>query len=212
MQFNNHEKLEGRHAFLGASNFRWINWDEETLEKRYYGQYSTTLGTAIHALAQSLIRSRMRLRKTDKNVVQLYLYQQGIPRGAYNPEDILSNLAPFVNDAIGYHMYSEVILYYSMQSFGTADAISFNEKEKILRIHDLKTGLTKTHMEQLLVYAALFCLEYRKKPQDFKTELRIYQNDEVLIYEPDAAEIEKFMYFIKEKNQSVLKYLERDYR
>ena len=37
-------------------------------------------------------------------------------------------------------------------------------------------------MEQLLIYAAYFCLEYGFKPRDIDIELRIYQNDEVLIH------------------------------
>ena len=45
------------------------------------------------------------------------------------------------------------------------------------------------HMEQLEIYAALFCLEYRIKPGDIKMELRIYQNDEILVHEPTAEDI-----------------------
>ena len=44
----------------------------------------------------------------------------------------------YVNDAIGYKMSTEVVLYYSDRFFGTADAISF--RNGVLRIHDLKTG------------------------------------------------------------------------
>lgn len=212
MIFNDHSRLEGLHAFLGASNFRWITWDDETLEKRFYSQYAQLMGTAIHELAQDLISSRIKLTKQDKRLIDLTLYKANIPKGAYSSEDILSNLLPFVNDAIGYHMSPEVILYWSMNAFGTTDAISFNEKDKILRIHDLKTGVTKTHMEQLLVYAALFCLEYRKKPTEFVTELRIYQNFEVLIYNPQPEEIERFMHMIKVRNETVQRYLERDFR
>jgi hypothetical protein len=95
----------------------------------------------------------------------------------------------YVNDCIGFRMTPEVVLAYSENSFGTTDAISFNEKEKLLRIFDLKTGSTPAHMEQLLVYTALFCLEYRKKPKDISTELRIYQSNEILSYEPSVEDI-----------------------
>jgi hypothetical protein len=44
-------------------------------------------------------------------------------------------------------------------------------------------------MEQLIIYAALFCLEYGIKPSSLYTELRIYQGGEPLIYEPAAEEI-----------------------
>ena len=93
----------------------------------------------------------------------------------------------YVNDAIGYRMTPEQPLYYSENCFGTADAIAF--RDGFLRIHDLKTGVTPTHIEQLIVYAALFCLEYRTKPSDIEVELRIYQNDEVLIHNPEVDEI-----------------------
>ena len=89
----------------------------------------------------------------------------------------------YVNDAIGYRMTSEQILYYSDNCFGTADTISFHRNK--LRVHDLKTGVTQTSEHQLEVYAALFCLEYHVRPFDIETELRIYQNDEVRIYEAD---------------------------
>ena len=81
----------------------------------------------------------------------------------------------------------EQMLYYSDNCFGTADAISF--KQNVLRIHDLKTGEIPAHMEQLLIYAALFCLEYRVKPGDIQIELRIYQHNEILLHEPTADEI-----------------------
>ena len=44
-------------------------------------------------------------------------------------------------------------------------------------------------MEQLLIYAALFCLEYLVKPGDIQIELRIYQHNEILLHEPTADEI-----------------------
>ena len=94
----------------------------------------------------------------------------------------------YVNDAIGYKMSTEVVLYYSPRFFGTADSISF--RHNFLRIHDLKTGKTPVHMEQLLVYAALFCLEYKVKPCELDgIELRIYQNDDILVIEPTAEDI-----------------------
>ena len=83
------------------------------------------------------------------------------------------------------------VLYYSENCFGTADAISF--RNDFLRIHDLKTGTVPAHMEQLRIYAALFCLEYRRKPVDIPMELRIYQNDEVLYDKPDPNDISAIM-------------------
>ena len=75
--------------------------------------------------------------------------------------------------------------------FGTADSISF--KDNLLRIHDLKTGVTPAHMEQLEIYAALFCLEYKIKPADIDIELRIYQSDDILVFNPTVEDIVPIM-------------------
>ena len=212
MQWNDHHQLEGKHAFLGASNYHWINWNDETFENRYYGQFSTQIGTAIHALAHDCILSRTKLTKHDTHLVDITLYHAYIPKDAYDPNLILNNLIPFINDAIGFHMSSEILLYYNAYCFGTSDAISFDEKNKMLRIHDLKTGTTPTHMEQLLIYAALFCLEYHKNPHQFKTELRIYQNFDVLITNPEPEEIEQYMDLIQNRSKLITLYLEREGR
>lgn len=201
--WNDHHELEGRHAFLGASQFHWINWDFTTLEQRYFGQYSQLIGTTIHELAHQCICSRTKLNKNDKHVIELYLNKAFVPKAAYDSENILINLLPFINDAIGYHMSSEILLYYSNNCFGTCDAISIDEKEKIIRIHDLKTGTTPAHMEQLLIYAALYCLEYKKNPQQYKFILRIYQNFEIIEGSPDYTEIEKFMKIIVEYDKHI---------
>jgi len=212
MIFNDHSKLEGQHAFLGASTYHWLRWDEETLEKRYYGQYSQIIGTALHELAEELINNRIKLAKSDKKIIDIALCKLKIPKGSYNSEEILFNLMPFVNDAIGFRMYAEIILYYSFNCFGTTDAIVFDEFNKILRIHDYKSGMTPAKMDQLMIYAALFCLEYKKNPFDFTTELRMYQNGEVMIYLPEPTEIEGVMTLITTKNKSIQKFMEREYR
>ena len=90
----------------------------------------------------------------------------------------------YVNDAIGFKMKPEQPLYYSSNCFGTADTISF--KNDLLRIHDLKTGVTQASLHQLEIYTALFCLEYNIKPADIDIELRIYQYDDILIGNPTA--------------------------
>lgn len=97
----------------------------------------------------------------------------------------------FVNDAIGYRMNSEQPLFYSENCFGTADAICF--RHNLLRIHDLKTGENPASMDQLMVYAALFCLEYSVKPESISIELRIYQANEVSVYKPTPEEIAEIM-------------------
>ena len=126
MIYNKHKELEGKHAFLGASQWRWLTWDDKTLVERYYNQFAQVLGTATHELAHDCIVNGTKLNKTDKHLVDIYMYKNFIPKIAYDPDYILSNLVPFVNDAIGFHMSSEVILYYSPNSFGTTDAIVYN--------------------------------------------------------------------------------------
>lgn len=198
MIWNNHKELEGKHAFLGASQWRWINWDDQTLQDRFVTQFSQIIGTSIHELAHDCICSGIKLNKSDRHLIDMCMYKNFIPKYAYDSEYLLNNLIAYVNDAIGFHMSSEVILYYSINAFGTTDAISYNEKEKILRIHDLKTGTGTTFFEQLIIYAAYFCLEYNVQPTTLnKIYLRIYQSGEFVEIEPDPMEIEKIMKLTK---------------
>jgi len=201
MKWIDHKELEGKHAFLGASQWRWLTWDDATLQDRYYNQYSQLIGTAAHDLAHDCICSGTKLNKSDKHLIDMYMYKNFIPKYAYDSEFILTNLIGFVNDAIGFHMSSEVILYYSINAFGTTDSISYNEKEKILRIHDLKTGAGTTYIQQLFIYAAYFCLEYSVQPTSLnKIYLRMYQNGEFVEVEPDPMEIEKIMKLTKQRD------------
>lgn len=164
MNWNRHSNLEGSHAFLGASKYHWINYDADKLTDVYSKHLATLKGTELHDFAAQCIRLDQRLPRSHKT------------------------LNMYVNDAIGYGMRPEQILYYSDNCFGTADSIVL-EKKGLLRIHDLKTGLIPAHMEQLQVYAALFCLEYKFKPSEIGMELRIYQNDEVIVMNPTAEDI-----------------------
>ena len=164
MNFNKHSALEGQHAFLGASKYHWINYDEDKLADTYTKLLAAQKGTMLHAFAAQCIMLKQKLPKSKKT------------------------LNMYVNDAIGFRMVPEQILYFSVNCFGTADAISFSN-DGLLRIHDLKTGTTPAHMEQLEIYAALFCLEYDIRPGDIETELRLYQNDEILYHKPSAVDI-----------------------
>ena len=114
-----------------------------------------------------------------------------------DPNYILNNLVPYVSDAIDFGMETEVGLKYSEVCFGTTDAIQYYEKEKLLRIHDLKTGITPAHMEQLQIYEALFFLEYGEQlgitPKDIDCELRIYQDGEIVPFNPDPKDTEDIM-------------------
>ncbi len=207
--WNNHEKLEGKHAFLSASGYHWLNWDDDTLIKRFYSQYATEIGTCIHELASDCIKSRMKLHSRDKHLVEYALYKHYIPYDAFDADDILENLIPFVNDSIGFRMSSEVILYYNDYCFGTTDAISVDEKNNILRISDYKNGKSPVSFNQPLIYAALFFLEYKRDPYDFTTELRIYQNHETLKLIPEPGEIKTIMDLIVNKSNQIKLIRER---
>lgn len=161
MKFNDHSDLNGEHSFLSPSSYHWINYSREKLEAVYLNQRSKERGTILHAFASIAVEEKIKLANHKKA------------------------LNMFVNDCIGFKMESEQVLYYSNNSFGTADAISF--RDNMLRIFDLKTGVTKASFKQLDVYVALFCLEYGIDPKEIDIETRIYQGNgfEVSIPEPD---------------------------
>lgn len=163
MLFNTHSNLAGTHAFLSASKYHWIHYDEEKLDATFLAAMAARRGTELHAFAHEAIRLGIKLPQT-KRTLNLY-----------------------VNDAIGYRMKSEQILYYSANCYGQADTIGFTRN--VLRIHDLKTGANEASIHQLEVYAALFCLEYKYSPFDIEMDLRIYQSDEVRMYDTDPVAV-----------------------
>ena len=167
MNWNRHNELKGLHAFLGASKYHWVNYTDDKLIEAYTRYTAAQRGTILHDFAAQCISLGQKLPRSQKT------------------------LNMYVNDAIGFKMKPEQVLFYSDNCFGTADAIAF--RNGLLRIHDLKTGITPTHMEQLMVYAALFCLEYRMKPAEIGMELRIYQNDEIFVHNPEVDEIVPIM-------------------
>ncbi len=178
MKFTPHSELQGRHASLSASKHHWLGYDDAKLKQTFHSNIQAQRGTDLHALAAEDIRLGM---KRPKN------------RMTFNE---------YVNDAIGFRMSPEIVLFVSYNAFGTTDCIGFREevvdKETgemmwVLRIHDLKTGSTRTSFRQLMVYAAYFCIEYKKDPHEMMIVLRIYQNDEVKQEQPHPAEIQEIM-------------------
>lgn len=163
MRFNNHFNLEGLHAFLSPSQYHWVNYDEEKFDLVFTNRMAAQRGTELHEFAANAIRLGVKL------------------------PDVPKTLNLYVNDAIGHRMVPEQVLFYSHNAFGTPDAISF--RDDLLRIHDLKTGVTPASPKQLEVYAALFCLEYKYRPIEIEMELRIYQSDEVLVHIPEPTDI-----------------------
>lgn len=191
MIFEKHLNLRGKHAFLAPSQPHWLRYSEEQLYQKYASTYAQAMGTSLHELAETLISNNLKLKKGDKLTVLSHLLNDGIPRDVIDMDRLYSNFMTYVNDAIGFKLTPEQILYYSDYCFGTADAISFRKVDgkDFLRIHDYKSGVLPAKMEQLLVYAALFCLEYKVKPGEIECELRIYQNDEIIYHNPTAEEI-----------------------
>jgi len=175
--FNQHSGLEGQHAFLSPSNYHWLNYDEQKLAARFHTVMAARRGTDLHRLAHEAIRLNVKLARSNQA------------------------LATYVNDAIGYKMFCEQVLYYSDNCFGHADTISFNRGK--LRIHDLKTGISPVSEKQLEVYAALFCLEYSVDPFSIGIELRIYQRDEIRIYEPIPEYLVSVMEKIMDFDQQI---------
>lgn len=160
--------IPGSHAFLGASKYSWLNYTEDKLRESYRNNLAKIMGTRLHAFAAECIELKQRLPRSNKT------------------------LNMYVNDAIGFRMEPEQVLFYSPNCFGTADAISF--KKNFLRIHDLKTGVTPASLHQLEIYASLFCLEYDYKPGELDgIELRIYQNDDICYGYPEADTIAPIM-------------------
>lgn len=167
MQFNRHDQLEGLHAPFGASKYSWLRYDDNKVIDVYQNLKATEYGSRIHAWAKETILLKIKQARTNKT------------------------LHAYVNDAIGFNMTPEVVLYYSPYFFGTTDTISF--KKNFLRVHDLKTGRTPASMDQLYIYVALFCLEYKIKPAEIQIECRIYQNDEIVVDNPTAEDIVPIM-------------------
>lgn len=196
MIYNQHLNLNGKHAFLGASVYRWLNYDENKLLESYANSKAQEVGTALHDIAASLIKNKMKLSHgpKDKKWVNYLLNQKGFLNKFFDIDRIFDNLVNYVNDAIGFLMDQEVLLYYSDNCFGTTDAIRYDERTNILRISDLKTGVSPVHMDQLEVYAALFLLEYGKELNinlsDLRIELRIYQNGDILYLDTEDHEID----------------------
>ena len=95
MIFNKHSALEGQHAFLGASKYHWINYDESKVAESYSKFLATQKGTELTRFCSEMYYSWSKLPKSQKT------------------------LNMYVNDAIGFKMIPEQPLFYSENCFGT---------------------------------------------------------------------------------------------
>lgn len=183
MNFNEHSNLNGLHAPFSPSQPAWLRYDDNKIREVYRNKQAVLMGTRLHQWAAETIQLGIKQQRSNRTICN------------------------YVNDAIGFRMTPEQVLYFSPRFFGTADAITF--KNGMLRIHDLKTGKNPAHMEQLEIYSALYCLEYGVKPADINIELRMYQNDEVIIHNPDVTDIVPIMDKIRHFDK-VLEELEEE--
>lgn len=183
-QFNPHPEIKDRHAFLSPSQYHWLRYDTEKLLNRFDNHMEAARGTKLHNIAKELIEEGIELPNNSKTL----------------------NL--YVNQCIGYRMTPEVPLVFSDLCFGHADALDYTKlpdsDRYILRIFDLKTGVTKASFDQLKVYAAIFLLEYKGiRPLDIEYDLRIYQYDDVFVCEVDPEEIMIYMDIIKQHDETL---------
>lgn len=175
--WHDHGRLRDMHSVLSPSQHHWLNYDEDRLVQVMDNRARAALGTKLHAYAETAIKLGRRQPET-KDAINM-----------------------FVNDAIGFRMSPEQVLFYSQNMFGTADAIVFDGS--LLRIHDLKTGLSPGHPAQLEIYAAVFCLEYDVKPNDIEIILRIYQSGAINEWSPTAETIMRIMGVIISHNRLI---------
>ena len=196
MNFNQHSSLVGKHAVFSPSSPYWINDTDNDILRKYVNSYMSSVGTILHDFARSYIEHGFKMSKFDKKAATVALLDNGIPAGVVTRlplDDIFVNIINYVNDGVAFEMKPEVVLYYSDNFFGTADTIHFDERNGYLRIHDLKTGIVPGKMEQLLIYNALFILEYGPmlgfRPGDIQSELRIYQGGEIVYHNPPVIDI-----------------------
>lgn len=210
MIFNEHSELQGKHAPFAPSNPYWLKYDPERIINNYISNYSVRIGTSLHELAAELIGVGERLTKTDKKFVSYHLRKAGFDKKLLRRylSDFYPMFAAYVNDAIEMKLQPEVVLYYSDNFFGTADAINYIEQTNTLEIHDLKTGVTPAKMEQLEIYAALYCLEYKVEPLKINYELRIYQGDNVLVHNPEPSVIRQHCDTIIFNNKTINQFME----
>ena len=203
--FDPHPELKGRHALFSPSQSAWLRYDEEKIIDKVRGQYRTALGTEIHEYASieiPLFHKKSNVRSITQEI-ESYIYNKYKEKEAedyglkliqhlnYIPKEVYETVKFYINDGIGYKMTTEQPVKYSDVCFGHMDSVCFDRG--LLRIHDLKTGSHEANMEQLVVYAALFCLEYGPKydfkPNEIDYELRLYQWDGIVIHKPTIEDI-----------------------
>lgn len=188
MAYTDRSKLP-EHAVFGGSNPSWVNKSPEDIREQYLRSFATKIGTVSHEFAAERIKYRQRLTKHEWKGYLIRLLEKDIPRLAIDVDFLFPNISSYVNDAIGFRLDPEVRVTAHEDFFGTADAINYDASKRFLRIHDLKTGTSPVHMEQLYIYAAFYCMERNLRPQEQTYEMRIYQAGDIWVDNPDPSVI-----------------------
>lgn len=223
MHWNDHSNLKGKHALFSPSQSSCYSLTREEIRQRLVSKMRPGVGTEIHEWSFVKIKRRHKVtsirelvKQVDEYIFNKYYldeYDTVSSEGKrllkalkFVPQEVFLTVKDYINDSIEYAMDPEIVLYYSMRQFGTTDAISFDGD--ILRIHDLKTGSTPAKIDQLMGYDAMYCLEYKVDPYTIQHELRIYQNNDVIIANPQGDDIKPFMEKIKELDKEQLEFEE----
>lgn len=208
MNFNKHLEIKGAHALFSPSQSSWLRYDDDKIRDRVKNQYRTALGTELHEYVaqQIVLNHKVTNLRSVVSGIENYIYTKYKIADETNPlsfgnrllqnvgvlpKEVFETARLYINDGIAFRMTAEQPLVYSDYVFGTADTISF--RDNLLRISDYKSGDHPASMDQLMTYAALFCLEYTVKPRDIKTELRLYQAGEITLEEPETEDLEDTM-------------------
>lgn len=212
MSWNEYSELRGQHALFSPSQPSWLNYDIDTFIEKLKNKYKASLGTELHAWAAiqielgNKISNKRELMRSFKSYIYQKYYSEIYGLSAfgekllknmkYVPAESYATVIGYINDAISFKMKPEERLRYSENFFGTADAIK--DLGDTLIIFDLKTGTASPHVEQLLIYAALYCLANSKNPEQMNFELRLYQGNDIFVATPSAEDIRPIMETIVE--------------
>lgn len=209
MNLNKHLDLKGKHFEFGGSNYSWLNYSEEKVVERIHSEKRKELGTELHEFAAQQIRlhhlftTSKEMRHSFESFIDNKYYDEEKEVMANHgsemlvafsllPREVIETIKAYIKDAIDNNLEPERVVCYDKEcAAGTADSIGF--RNNTLIIHDLKTGSTPAHIEQLEIYAAFYCLEYHIDPSTIDFKLCIYQNGEALCHSPSSEEIKSIM-------------------
>lgn len=212
------------HAPFPPSQPSWVRYTDAQVIEAFKNKYRSDIGTEIHEWAshQIILGSKPSGIREVERGVKTHIYEKYMMETSklydsrvgsifldhlrYLPGEAYLSVKMFVCDSIGFRMESEQKLSVSKVIEGTADAVRFYPKDNLLRISDLKTGSRPAKIEQVFIYAALYCYENKLDPLKTNFEARIYQNGEIYIEQPTGEEIKSLLNTILHINEVVSKF------